>query len=602
MNRKSNIYMNMKAICNWKTILTSLCILLNIQLFAQSQYDVVVNSNFSPTISDAQKKIDAKAEIKDTCKNIKEVNYQVESPVYNYCLPPEPINAPKVGKDMIARLYRNYLKVGFGNYITPYVDFEANSLRSTRYLLAAKVYHHSSWGKIKTYAPANFSDTRVKLQGQKYFKNYTLSANAGYEHLLANCYGFQPDTVFEALRIDTNDELKIKGKEIDRQYHHAFADVIFENNATLKEYKLNQWYHIGYNFTADNNKHTYEHLLNIDAGLNHNIKVKKLDYINVGGMLGMDYQHNRWTNIHLTDFWKVYLNPFAALQWKEYYFKIGFNATLGMEPYKQVNFYIYPDIEARLAIVPNIFSLYLKVDGGLKHNSLAYMMRENPYLSDIVPIYNINEKTRIYLGLQTGISRSLTIGAGASFTFYEGLPFYMPDSNQTFTFRDSTVRMLNTFTLTDDTTTSNVLNVHFDLNYKYADMLKLGVNVDYNLYLLSDNVIKPWYKPALTVQFDAQYILLKKFVFKLDFFISAFAYRPDIDFVSGKVSAQNMKPIFDFDFGFEYIWSKRFSIFADLNNFPCQQNRVYYDYPNHRINALVGVKYSFGGETAGKQK
>ena len=586
----------MKTRYNFRIVLATLLALVNIPIFAQSQYDVVVNSNFSPSISDAQEKINAKAEIKDTAKNTHTVNYNVETPVYNYSLPPQPINAPKVGKDMIARLYRNYLKVGFGNYLTPYLDFEANSLRSTQYTLSAKVFHHSSWGKIKTYAPAHFSDTRADLYGQKYFKDYTLYANAGYTHLFAECYGFQPDTIFGDLKKDSNDKIDIKGKDIARHYHHAYADVALASNALLNAFKLNQYYHVGYDFLTDNNKNTYEHLLNIDAAIDHNIKVKKLEYINVGGTLGMDYQHNRWLGTMLTDNWKIYLNPFAALQWKDYYFKVGFNATFGLEPHKKVGFHIYPDIEARLAFVPNIFSLYFKVDGGLRHNSLQHMIGENPYLADILPIYNIDEKTRIYLGLQTSVSRSRTIGAGASFSFYEGLPFFIVDTNHTFTYRDSTVRLFNTFTLTDDTTTAKVLNVHFDLNYKYADMLKLGCNVDYNLYLLSKNVLKPWYQPALTVQFNAQYILLKKFVFKLDFYVSAFAYQPD--FTTGK--AVGMKPIFDFDFGFEYLWSKRFSIFADLNNFPCQRNRVYYDYPNHRINALVGIKYCFGGESVKK--
>ncbi|MBO4581199.1 MAG: hypothetical protein J5701_02800 [Bacteroidales bacterium] len=587
----------MKTRYTFSIVLAALLLLVNIRLFAQSQYDVVVNSNFSPSISDAQEKINAKAEIKDTVKNVRAVAYNVETPVYDYSLPPQPINAPKVGKDMIARLYRNYLKVGFGNYITPYLDFEANSLRSTQYTLSAKVFHHSSWGKIKTYAPAHFSDTRVNLYGQKYFNNYTLAASAGYNHLLAECYGFQPDTVFGDLKKDSTDKIDIKGKDIARQYHHAFADMSLASNALHNAFKLNQYYHVGYDFLTDNNKNTYEHLLNMDVAIDHNIKVKKMEYINVGGTLGMDYQHNRWQGTNLTDNWKIYLNPFAALQWKDYYFKVGFNATFSLAPQQKL-FHIYPDIEAKLAFVPNIFSLYLKVDGGLRHNSLLRMIGENPYLSDVLPIYNIDEKTRIYLGLQTSVSRSLTIGAGASFSFYEGLPFYMPDTNHTFTYRDSTVRLFNTFTLTDDTTTAKVLNVHFDLNYKYADMLKLGCNVDYNLYLLSKNVLKPWYQPALTVQFNAQYILLKKFVFKLDFYVSAFACRPD--FSGETVKSVNLSPVFDFDFGFEYLWSKRFSIFADLNNFPCQRNRVYYDYPNHRINALVGVKYCFGGEAVNK--
>ena len=153
-------------------IFTLAFILWNVNAGAQSQYDVIVNSTFSPTISDAQTKITQQAIINDTIKTTKPTTYQVMPPVYNYQFQPEPINAPKVGRDKISRLYRNYIKFGVGNYWTPYLDLAVNSLRSTRYSVGAKVYHHSSWGKIKTYAPASYSDTKIDLFGEKYFKNY----------------------------------------------------------------------------------------------------------------------------------------------------------------------------------------------------------------------------------------------------------------------------------------------------------------------------------------------------------------------------------------------------------------------------------------------
>jgi hypothetical protein len=61
-----------------------------------------------------------------------------------------------------------------------------------------------------------------------------------------------------------------------------------------------------------------------------------------------------------------------------------------------------------------------------------------------------------------------------------------------------------------------------------------------------------------------------------------------------------MRPAFDLNFGFEYLWSKRLAFFANVNNFTYQRNYYYHDYPTQRINCLVGVKYNFGGESVKK--
>ncbi len=576
-------------------IFTLAFILWNVNAGAQSQYDVIVNSTFSPTISDAQTKITQQAVINDTIKTTKPTIYQVMPPVYNYQFQPEPINAPKVGRDKISRLYRNYIKFGVGNYWTPYLDLAVNSLRSTRYSVGAKVYHHSSWGKIKTYAPASYSDTKIDLFGEKYFKNYMLTGDMGYSHQLVHCYGFQPDSIFG----EKYEDVKIKGKDIARQYHNAYAQVAFHNTAKPSDHKFNQYYGVLYDFLTDNNKHTYEHFLNVNILMNKDIALKKSAYLNVGGKIGMDYQHNRWQNTHLNDSWVVQADPHVALKYKEYYLKLGFDLAVSIEPKSKngVQLHLYPDVEAHLAIVPNIFSIYAKIDGGIQQQRYWQAIQENPYLSDELSLGMINRQARFYLGLQTAISRSLTIGAGVSYAMYKGLPFFMPDTNHTFTYQDTTIQLANTYTLINDS--SHVLNAHFDLNYHYKDMLQLGFNFDYYHYFTSENLLCAWYKPEIVAQFDAQYTLLNKFVFKLDFYINALAYRPE--FINGNMKKQAMNPFFDFDFGFEYLWSKRFSIFADLNNFACLRNRLYYDYPTHRINVLVGVKYAFGGESVTKK-
>ena len=560
-------------------------------LSAQSQYDVIVRSDFSPVLADAQQKINEKANIVDTVKITKPVEYNILSPVFVTGFTPEPINPPKVGKDQITRLYRNFVKFGFGNYWTPYLDFELNSLRSTKGAYGVRAFHHSSWGKIKTYAPASFSDSKVEGYAQKFFKGFTLNANAGYEHFMAHCYGFQPDSVFPQEM-----DYKIKGKDISRQYHHLFAEANFSNNGISKD-KLNQDYTIRYDFLTDNNPKTYEHQLDLLAALNHNINLKRFSSFNVGGEIGLNYFHNRWQGSQLSDNTLLNINPHATFKYKEYYFKAGFDFVMHFG--KETKMRFYPDIDFRLHIVPEVFTFYAGLNGGYQRNSYLSLMQENPFLSDELLLGFQDKKFNLFAGVQLGLSRSLSIGARGSYAIYDGMPFFINDIAQAFFAQSDTFFLKNTFTLVEDK--ANVLNLHFDLKYQFKNMLWLTFNVDYYNYNVNKatQILRPWYKPQFVAGFDIEYILLEKFLFGVDAYISMGAKYPK--YIANGIAEGKLKSVFDFNFKFEYLWSKRFSIFANVNNFAFQRNYFYHDYPSQRINCLVGVKYNFGGESLGKK-
>jgi len=605
MNNKQIITQKRKIMYR-KIVNVSLLLMMTTVAMAQSQesdYSVTVTSQFSPTLSDAQQKINEKASIVDTNTIKQAVTYNVFSPVYVSQFTPEPIAAPKVGRDQIARLYRNFIKFGLGNYWTPYLDFEATNLRSTQYAFGVRAFHHSTWGKIKGYAPAHHSDSKIGLFGQKFFNDYTLYASANYNHLLATCYGFQPDSI-----LPTDSDFKIKAKDIRRQYHHVRANVDFSRNSPKDAHVFNQFYGIDYNFVTDNNKGTNEHQLGFKTDLNKDIKVARITYLNLGGEIGVNYYNNQWLNgINVTDadgnivevklnFEDITLNfkPYASLNYKEYFLKAGFNITMLFSE-GETKPYFHPDIQARLHIVPNIFTLYAGIDGGLKRNSYLSYIQENPYLSDFLITGFMNEKLRIFGGVKVGLSRSLSIGAKASYAFCNDMPFFI----NTWWWEDFN----NTFAVIHEK--SDLLNLHFDLSYTYKQQLYLTLNLDYNKYWTSENLLRPWYKPAFVANLDMRYILLNKFVFNLATFLhtgipypAEFVYNDEQSRFD--IIPKTLRPAFDCNFSFEYLWSKRLSFFANVNNFTYQRNYYYYDYPTQRINCLVGVKYNFGGESVKK--
>ena len=577
--------------------------MLSLSMFGQSEYDVIVNSAFSPTISDAQHKINEKANIVDTITVSKPTDYNLVTPVYVTSFTPEPIKAPRVGKDQISRLYRNFIKLGFGYNWTPYLDFEMNSIRSTKGAYGVRFFHNSFLGNLKDYAPSKYSDTKMEVYGQKFFKKYSLNVAAGYNHLLAHCYGFKPkeyDSLFNEL------DYKLNAKDIRRQYHHINTNVNFSNN-NINSNVLNQSYTLKYDFLTDNQPNTYEHQLGLKAALNHNIKLNKLSSFNVGGKVGFNYFHNRWKNAQFRDDAMFNINPQVTFRYGEYFIKAGFDvALLPHQQKKTKKANIYPDIEVRLSIVPKVFSLYAGLDGGMKKNSYLSFVKENPYLSDVIQLGFTDEVMKIFAGTQIAILRSLSIGVRGSYGLYDGRQYFMNDTMQKIFIGDTLFSLNNTFRTEE--CEAWLMNLHFDLKYQYDNKLGLAFNFDFNKSWAYHSIeAGSWYKPVFVGQLDFNYLLLEKFLFNLDFYISGILhpklkadrtvdYTPD-----GKIKKDKINNVFDFSFGFEYLWSKRLSFFANINNFACQRNYFYKDYPSQKLNFLVGAKYNFGGEAIGKK-
>ena len=58
----------------------------------------------------------------------------------------------------------------------------------------------------------------------------------------------------------------------------------------------------------------------------------------------------------------------------------------------------------------------------------------------------------------------------------------------------------------------------------------------------------------------------------------------------------SVKPVLNFGVGFEYLITKQFTAFAQINNIGCRYATKYYGFNNFGINAIVGITYSFGNE------
>ena len=109
----------------------------NKPVFSQNiDKEIIVVNPYEPTLSDVQK-INILPQIMDTV---------IERPDFNYAILPtrvetefelKPISAAKMVATPASKLYNSYLKLGIGNYFTPYGSFSISNLRSKDYAIGA---------------------------------------------------------------------------------------------------------------------------------------------------------------------------------------------------------------------------------------------------------------------------------------------------------------------------------------------------------------------------------------------------------------------------------------------------------------------------------
>ena len=111
---------------------------------------VVVLGSYDPVLKNSDK-INVAPSIVDTATMTPEYTYSIESQRIYVIYSPEAIKPARVVGEPTSRLYHNYLKLGFGNYCTPFADLYYNSTRNKSLNYGARVYHKSSWWTLKDY-------------------------------------------------------------------------------------------------------------------------------------------------------------------------------------------------------------------------------------------------------------------------------------------------------------------------------------------------------------------------------------------------------------------------------------------------------------------
>ena len=559
--------------------------------------------DFTPKLQNYNK-ITQPAVIPDETPEAVDFNYEIVPKSLNFPFVPAPIKPVKLPDDVMKKLYRNFLKVGFGYPLTPLGELCIHNFNNTKFSYGLNANHISGWAppigrEMKKYAYHPFSDTRILLFFNTFFKNQTLYSSIGYNNEVAHLYGFNRDLGFDSryYKKSYRDTLK-------NNFHHLYAEVGIRSNFAQEEAKLKQDVRLNYDFLYTHKKDMENHI-GVTSTFAYDFLFKKLNgFLRPQLDFNIDFYQHKWHNEkkllnYTTHSYKIEFVPTVKFAVREYHIRLG----IGLPIINSINYKnsektkcpVYPVAELQLGILPGVLSIYAGVDGNTKYNSLKDLLYENPFLKPGIDSLRFSKtQISIFGGVKGNIVKKLNYHVSARYSRTNDMAFFLLDTNSL---------LKNQF----DIVYSKVdfVNVCANLNWQVVNKLYLNFEANYWGYFNLNKIEKPWYKPNWEIAIAGKYYLKEKFIFDANMKVgfSSYALVPYLDEANNMAyKPKKMSPMINFGVGFEYLITKRFSCFATVNNIGFQHFSKYYDFKNIGFNAIIGITYSFGDESLRKSK
>ena len=536
--------------------------------------EITVVAPYQPSVSDVFK-INVSPRIPEEKPEKPGFKYTIESKTLQTPVSLEPIKPAKIMGESVSKLYRNYTKIGLGNYWTPLFEFYANKLRSKKNAFGVYVKQLSSAGTIKDYAFPGNSTTTVSAYGKKFMKNHTFSLGADYNRTGAHFYGYKPDDF---------PELELSKKDIKQSYNRFGFNTQLESNFTRGK-KVNHVTSLGYYYLFDRYDAS-EHNIKFDEQLNKQFEFFEFSEMEKLGLdLGLDYYINKDTLTNHNS-GLIRIDPYYNLVFDQYSFKVGVRADIELD--SSVKVHVYPIVAIEVKVIKDILRTYAGIYGELNKNSMKSFSDENPFIISTIEKRFSNNKLSQFGGLRGRITKYLDYNLSFVNSTIENMPFFVNDTTSALG-----KGLNNQFTVVYDKVKYSRVIAEFGFHYK--NKFNAMLRGKYNSYFL-DNEDKAWHKPALEVSLSADYSMQDKILLKTELITRSKMYAKGYELNdSGEmvVKALEIDPVIDLNLGVEYRYSKVLSGFVSFNNILGQRYYRWYNYPSYRFNMMLGITYSF---------
>ena len=545
---------------------------------------VVVVGSFNPVLQNSNK-LNIAPNINDTATMTPEYNYSIESQRIYSLYNPESIKPARIKSEPTSRLYNNYIKLGFGNYCTPYADIYYNSTRSEDLNYGARAYHKSSWWTLKDYGKDYSSNTEVDIFGKKIWTAHSLAANIFYNHDYNLYYGFTDslmDQLFPNVELATSDY---------SQYYNTLGLKANFRSTNMDFHKLN--YESNLQISNQHDKYSSnEFHTAFDADVHYGFAFWGTEKQIVGMQFQLDFFKNTGDSslypmqklplIDTNAATQSFLENSTIFAAQPYFqFKaFGFKMNIGLKfAYANTDgFKLLPNITASQTLFNNIMHIIIGLNSDYIHNSWQTLRTENPFVAPRCETANTSFN-KLFAEAKFNLTKKFNINVGASYSLYKQLPFFVLD----------TFYQLNNIyksTYSD----ANIFNITLGTTYNLDERFAFGAKGNIYKYKMKGELEKPLYKPKWDAYITIAYNYNNKFYARLE---SGLIGKMDaLNRENNNWTEETLTMKYGIHLTLEYRHTKALSFFADLDNIAYQRYYYWSNYPSKRIQFLLGLTYT----------
>lgn len=531
---------------------------------------------YDPSISDAFK-VKSNPSFSDTTKvRKKPVTYSIFSVPVASTFTPAKGNLSRLKPTKRAKYFKNYARLGLGNYVNVLGEFAANFEVDKDSDLGVFFNHNSSQGGIdEVVADNSFSDTSLDVSYGMRDRDMSWGITAGARYQGANWYGDYENTT-NPLTEDSDVGFNYLSYGLGGKatfFDGVFKDMDINLRGTTSSYdateiRISALPQLGFD------------IMETEVALG-----VELDYLT-----GSFDTQGLIPALENYSYLKAGLNPAINLYGDNYKVKLGATVNyLNNNEASESDVYVYPDVVASYIVVEEMFIPYVTIGGGLDMNSLQQFADENVFLAPAVNVAPTNRLVDARLGFKGKLTESFGYQVFGGYKIEKDRYFYNKDAGATFTTGVEAYQHGNVFytQYADLNTTQYGASLSFDVNTAFNLTLNAtGFNYDVSNGDSFNNVAS--HLPEFTADLVGNYQITDQWnVGTTLYFVG------EREAFRNGVGAETLDSFIDLNLDINYKINPKLTAFIRGQNLTGGNYEYYLDYPVQNLQIMGGAVYKF---------
>ena len=551
-------------------------------LHAQSGEEYYFNGIYNPTLADVHK-IDLRPQAYDTILPEKNITYNMLTVKGDVPAHVDSIEAARLNIQLAQeKLYKGFVKAGFGLYTTPLAEIYYDQTRSKKNGYGLHYKHMSSNGGIDNRGPSDYSFNNVDGYYNAYLRHHAVEGRLIYDRRRVSYYGYNSTDSLENLHLQDPTPLDDATKQVYNDIGFALRVKSLFKDSTKLAHDVGLEVHNYTNLTKSRE-------LNVKLDGRFSMEQGAETY---GGDVLIDNNSYRGERDSLPDLRQngtlIGISPFVSTTNGQYLVRVG--AGIYVDAMGKTTFHFYPQAFAQYRLFDDILVPYVGVDGKRQRNNLRSLTRENPFLQGAPSLMNSSLMYDMYGGLRGSLSRDVGFDVRISKSRMKDRPLYLGVENEYKGVRYGD-RFIPVYDRVDQ------VDISGELRYSHDE----HINVYGGLHLFSYNMkeqAEAWNLPIYTINLGAAYDFQDKLMVKVE---AQFLGRREMaqtvpagwNDLSPAPTITDASGYVDFYLGLEYRYTKRLSLFLDFSNLSASKYERWYNYPVQRTLVLGGATFAF---------